>query len=304
MVKIPEIRTVPAGDPQPLDRLVRTLFGQSWGDARALIANGKIMVDGQTCLAWARKIRPKSTIELDRQAKKPEGARKTLPDDRIAHLDAQVVVVRKPPFVSTVPFEGEEGPTLDELVRKWLSRKDRRPGPAPLGVVHRLDKETSGLVVFTRTWAAKKSLSSQFRFHTIERRYLAIAHGRVRPRTIRSTLVDNRGDGLRGSGKGGRSAVTHVEVVERLQRATLVACKLETGRTHQIRIHLAEAGHPIVGERVYIRDYQGEIIPAPRLMLHAAELGFEHPTTKTRVRFEDPPPADFNAVLDRLRERT
>ena len=95
--------------------------------------------------------------------------------------------------------------------------------------------------------------------------------------------------------------VTHVTPIERLDGATLVSCQLETGRTHQIRIHLAEAGHPLVGEKVYIRNYRGEPILAPRLMLHAAELGFDHPSDERPMRFEDPPPSDFQEVLARLR---
>ncbi len=95
--------------------------------------------------------------------------------------------------------------------------------------------------------------------------------------------------------------MTHVTPVERLDGATLVSCQLETGRTHQIRIHLAEAGHPLVGEKVYIRSYRGEPLVAPRLMLHAAELGFAHPSDERPMSFEDPPPKDFQEVLARLR---
>jgi 23S rRNA pseudouridine1911/1915/1917 synthase len=126
--------------------------------------------------------------------------------------------------------------------------------------------------------------------------------------------VPDRGDGLRGSlgvfraVKGeekmeAKEAITRVQVLERLSGATLVACELETGRQHQIRIHLAEAGYPLVGENVYIRDYRGPILPAPRPMLHATVLGFVHPRTEKVVRFEDPPPEDFKAVLKRLRAR-
>jgi 23S rRNA pseudouridine1911/1915/1917 synthase len=118
--------------------------------------------------------------------------------------------------------------------------------------------------------------------------------------------VADRGDGLRGSSRlsrsaEGREAVTHVEPLEALAGATLVACRLETGRTHQIRIHLSEAGHPIVGERVYIRAYAGRRIEAPRLMLHAAELGFVHPATGLEVHWELPLPADMRSLLERLR---
>jgi 23S rRNA pseudouridine1911/1915/1917 synthase len=243
-------------------------------------------------------------------------------------VDAHVIVVNKPSGVSTIPYEGatalraaggtrgttNDRDTLDELVRAWLSKqskKGERDTRPQLGVVHRLDKETSGVLVFTRSWLAKQSLAQQFRAHTVHRRYLAIAHGVVQPRTITSHIVPNRGDGLRGTlrnprgrgagGEGGQLAITHVEVVQALQGATLIACRLETGRTHQIRVHLSEAGHPIVGERVYIRGYLPPQIPAPRLMLHAAELGFVHPQTNVEVRYERAPPADFDETLALLR---
>src|SRR5262249_7446653 len=123
--------------------------------------------------------------------------------------------------------------------------------------------------------------------------------------THRSYLVDDRGDGLRGSAppgvREGQLAVTHVRPVESLHGATLIECKLETGRTHQIRIHLSEAGHPLVGERVYVRDFKSTLIPAPRLMLHAAELGFIHPDREEPMRFREEPPADFRETLARLR---
>jgi 23S rRNA pseudouridine1911/1915/1917 synthase len=178
--------------------------------------------------------------------------------------------------------------------------------------VSRLDKDTTGLVVFARTLAAKRALARQLRAHTVTRRYLAIVHGEARDGRHETLLVPNRGDGLRGSWgrfrrargdppREARRAVTHVRVVERLRGATLVECRLETGRQHQIRIHLAEAGHPLVGERVYIRDYRGERIDAPRPMLHAETLGFTHPSTKERVELSRPPPPDFDAVLRRLR---
>jgi 23S rRNA pseudouridine1911/1915/1917 synthase len=309
--KTPRSTTVPAElEGRPLDGVVRTLFGGSWGEARARIASGKVAVDGQTCSDAGLRVRSGMALALDMRApKRREGA---LPDAAIVYLDAHVVVVDKPAGLSTVPYdEGERG-TLDERVRDWLRKSQRGGSPRPaLGVVHRLDKETSGLLVFTRTWLAKKSLSSQFRAHTVERRYLAIAHGEVRAETLRSRLVADRGDGLRGSlrpgARGGREegqlAVTHVEVVEALKGATLIACRLETGRTHQIRIHLSEAGHPIVGERVYVRRFAGAIIPAPRLMLHAAELGFVHPATQGKVCWEVPPPPDFAGVREGLRAR-
>ena len=137
----------------------------------------------------------------------------------------------------------------------------------------------------------------------MERMYICVAHGVVTPGRIESNLVADRGDGLRGStshaGQGKR-AITHVSVRQALRGATLCEVRLETGKTHQIRIHLAESGHPLVGEPVYIRDYAGPWIQSPRLMLHAATLGFEHPVTAERVSLSAPLPPDFTSVLDRL----
>lgn len=174
--------------------------------------------------------------------------------------------------------------------------------------MHRIDKDTSGLIAFAKTKRAEKALAAQFRAHTIERTYVCVAHGRVRSQTIESLLVADRGDGLRGSttrrGQGKR-AVTHVTARRALGggRATLCEVRLETGKTHQIRIHLSEAGHPLVGERVHIRDYlaaEKEPIESSRLLLHAATLGFAHPITGTPVRCDAPLSPDFEAIVARI----
>jgi 23S rRNA pseudouridine1911/1915/1917 synthase len=169
------------------------------------------------------------------------------------------------------------------------------------------------VLVFARTLAARKHLQRQFRAHSIERRYLALAQGILtRPRTVESDFIPDRGDGLRGSyghfrkPKGplpddAQHAVTHIAPREALRGATLVECRLETGRQHQIRIHLSELGHPLLGEQVYARDYKGPKLSAPRPMLHAAVLGFAHPGTNAQVRFESPLPSDFARTLAQLR---
>jgi 23S rRNA pseudouridine1911/1915/1917 synthase len=293
---------------RPLDGVIRALAEVSWSEARRLVQTGKIRVSGEVVTDPERAVRAGAKIELHLRAPKPRTRRvMEVEEGLVVYVDASVVVVNKPAGVSTVPY-GDEAPdelTLDAIAREVLAKRDHIRGRAPIGVVQRLDKATSGLLVFTRTFAAKKHLAQQLRLHTMHRRYLAIAHGDVPPGTRRSHLVEDRGDGLRGSAREGRRegklAVTHVDRVERLAGATLVGCRLETGRTHQIRIHLAEAGHPLLGETVYIRDFKGETIPAPRLMLHAAELGFEHPESGRAMRFEAPPPADFEETLARLR---
>ena len=302
---------VPAGKGRrALDAALRELFpGTSWNKARNCITTGKVKVGDEVVLSPTRFVRPGDKVTVKLSAPRPSTAQR-VGREIIAYVDPHVVVVRKPPGVSTVPFDERETGTLDELVRAHLSRAGRSSGgrvQGTLGVVHRLDKETSGLLVFARTLAAKKHLSQQFRVHSVHREYRAIVHGDIDDRTFRSRLVADRGDGLRGSTRKpneGQASVTHIARVERLgdaARATLIACRLETGRTHQIRIHLAESGHPLVGERVYIRRYNGVRIAAPRIMLHAAELGFVHPQTEEEVQFEEPLPADMETMLSRLR---
>lgn len=292
---------LPGAGEKPLDRWLRELLpGKSWNEVRRLVRTGKIFVDGSARLDPSEQVAAGAELEL-----RPNAPRATrtpaLPKSRILHLDAHVVVVEKPPGVSTVPYDENERGTLDQLVMETISQRGRR---APLGIVHRIDKETSGVVVFARTVAAKQALKNQFRFHSVGRRYMAIAHGSVRSVSIESRLVKDRGDGRRGSTDDqelGREAITHVTLVEKLRGASLVECRLETGRTHQIRIHLAERGHPLLGERVYSKSYRGELLPAPRLMLHARQLSFDHPQTGQRLEFERPLPADMLAVLDGLR---
>jgi 23S rRNA pseudouridine1911/1915/1917 synthase len=295
---------------RPLDGVVRALLAVPWSEARRLVETGKIRVAGEVVTNPTRFVRGGDQLSLHRSAPRPRTARiQALEDNLIVHADPSLVVVRKPSGISTVPYE-EEGAeeqdlTLDALVREVLAKRDRIRGRAPLGVVQRLDKVTSGLLVFARSFAAKKHLAQQLRLRTMRRRYLAIAHGNVEGGTLRSYLVAERGHGLRHSASQGKRegqlAITHVEPVERLRGATLIRCRLETGRTHQIRIHLAEAGHPLVGEAVYTRAFRGTLITAPRLMLHAAELGFEHPADGRPMLFTEPPPPDFEAMLARLR---
>jgi 23S rRNA pseudouridine1911/1915/1917 synthase len=284
-----------------LDRWLRELLpDKSWNEVRRLARTGKVFVDGAPRLDPTALVPAGAEVELRQNA--PRATRTpSLPRSAILYVDGQVVVVTKPPGISTVPYDENERGTLDQLLMETLSDRGRR---APLGIVHRIDKETSGVVVFARTTAAKLALKNQFRFHTVGRRYVAIAHGTVRSGTIKSRLVQDRGDGRRGSTENeelGRDAVTHVTSLESLRGATLVECRLETGRTHQIRIHLAERGHPLLGERVYSKTYRGELIPAPRVMLHARELSFEHPGTGERLSFEQRVPDDMEAVLATLR---
>lgn len=292
--------------------------GQSWSQVRKLIESRRIKINGEVWLDDARRLKEGDTVEvLANAAPSPQVYIDQIP---IRYIDEQVVVVEKPSGISTVRHPAERDwleerrllvVTLDDLVMRQigmnLPRKKHDPRPR-LRIVQRLDKETSGLVVFARTVDAERGLGMQFRKHTVTRRYLAIVAGMVTPQTIRSVLVRDRGDGRRGSTtlpNTGKEAITHITVEESLSGYTLLSCRLETGRTHQIRIHLAELGHPVCGERVYNRRASGAPIPdaseAPRLTLHAAELGFTHPITEEPMHWEMPPPPDFREFLDRLR---
>ncbi len=282
------------------------LPGMSWRKARDLVASGKVTVAGRVETDPARRLAVGERVVWDMA--RPDPRRLPMPPGfRVVFEDAHLVIVDKPAGVSTVPFERRESGTALDLVRQAWRRQGKRATATPLYVVHRIDKDTSGLVCFAKTKLAERGLHHVFQRHLAEREYLAVAHGRPRPGRIESRLVENRGDGLRGSARRpgeGQIAVTHVEVLEELARATLCRVRLETGRTHQIRIHLAEQGHPLVGETVYLRDFARaghRPLSSPRLLLHAATLGFDHPGTGRHLAFRSEPPADFAATVAKLR---
>ncbi len=284
----------------------------SWNRARELVSTGRVEVDGEVVTDGALRLSAGAKIAVHPDRPKKTGG--VLAAEDIVHLDGDVVVVRKRAGVITVPFTDERD-TLVDQVRARLMRIEKQRGTkrdTVVGAVQRLDKDTTGILVFARTVSAKRHLEEQLREHTVYRRYLGLAHGAVREARIESFIVQDRGDGLRGSwgtrrGQEGpapedaKRSITHVRPIEALGVASLVECRLETGRQHQIRIHLSERGHPLVGEDVYIRGFAGKRVDAPRPMLHAAELGFVHPRTGEQVRFSDPPPTDFRKCLDRLR---
>jgi 23S rRNA pseudouridine1911/1915/1917 synthase len=275
----------------------------SWERIRKLCRTGKVFLDDERALDPARRVRAGQRVSLDRAAPRPDP---TPAGFRVVFEDAHLIVVDKPSGISSVPYDRKETGTAMDLIRAVWRRKGKRATATPLYVVHRIDKDTSGLLCFAKTRLAERGLHAVFQRHTAERTYLALAEGAVVAMRIESVLAADRGDGIRGSTRHtdqGQHAVTHVEPLRRLPDATLCRVRLETGRTHQIRIHLAERGHPLVGETVYIRDLlrSGRApIQSPRLMLHAASLGFAHPVTGVALAWTAAPPTDFAAVYESL----
>jgi 23S rRNA pseudouridine1911/1915/1917 synthase len=291
--------------------------GRSWSEVRRLIETRHVTIDGELCLDAARRLRAGQGVELlDKPLPKPRQHQSLV----IRHLDAHLVVVEKPAGLNTVRHPSERkwnpkrkalSPTLEDLLPPLIAQTEGRSPKPPLPrlrVVQRLDKETSGLLVFARSVEAERVLGRQFRRHTVIRRYLALVPGVLAPQRIHSRLIRDRGDGKRGSTPDayqGKEAITHIDIAEPLVGYTLIRCRLETGRTHQIRIHLAELGHPVCGDKVYrgrfamppIIDHSG----SSRLALHAEELSLEHPISCETLRWTMPLPPDLSDLISRLR---
>lgn len=292
---------------------------RSWSDVRKLLQKRHITINGNLCLDEGRRLKVTDVVKV---LGHPAAAPPKDDDVRIRYLDQYVVIVEKPAGMTSLRHPEERNwptrrkqlqPTLDELLPRILAKKEKRKAQGPLPrirAVHRLDRDTSGLMVFARTVPAERALGLQFRAHSLDRRYMAVAVGRVEERTYETYLVPDRGDGRRGSGSAelGKRAVTHVKPIEFLDGYTLVECRLETGRTHQIRIHLSESGHPICGEKVYHGAYATKPVPdnshSPRLALHAVELGFEHPITGEKLSFEMDLPDELKSLVNRLKKQS
>jgi 23S rRNA pseudouridine1911/1915/1917 synthase len=255
-------------------------IGGVFVDGRRLKVAGRLMHAGEKVIANLGGALERATQKLGRTARTDDEAR--LPSYAIVFEDEDVVVVDKPSGLLTAPTPESDRNNLASLLA-------RREGGAPVLVVHRIDLETSGLLVFAKTDMANRALSERFRAHDLGREYLAVVAGAF-PDDVR--VIDRA--------VGGRSAVTHVTVEERLgARATLLRCRLETGRTHQIRLHALAEGHPVLGDP----RYGGPPFSPrpPRMALHATLLAFAHPRTAAPLSFTSPWPRDLAAWLDSVR---
>jgi 23S rRNA pseudouridine1911/1915/1917 synthase len=262
-----------------LDQVIpRHVSGLSRRKAREVIDAGGVFVDKARVKVAGRTVRAGQRIEVNVGGAIERTAAPPAPE--IVFVDDHVIVADKPAGLVTAPTpESDRGDLLDQLARRY----------GEVYLVHRLDLPTSGLLVFARTRDANKRLGDAFVRHDVDREYRAVALGEVAAQTVDQPIQ-------------GKRAVTHLGVVEPLIGATLVWARLETGRTHQIRIHLAGLGHPVAGDPQHGGELSRTFIPrAPRLALHAAVLGFTHPATGERVRFERAVPADLASWIARLR---
>ena len=292
--------------PTRLDKLVSERFSLSRRAAQDAVRNGRIDLDGLRCDEPGREVEVDADVGFFPNRPK---ARKVAGRLRVLYEDRYVIIVDKPAGVLTLPTPEGEHDTLLSRVAHYLSI--RHGGRPFAGIVHRLDRDTSGALALAKTPESARAFQALFKAHDIERQYLTVVEGVVAREsgTIDLNLVTDRGDLRRGVGaEAGRGASGRSRIYRVAERfasvATLVACWLETGRTHQIRIHLAEMGHPVVGDPVYRPREQPRCkAHFHRQALHAQTLGFVHPITREKVRVEAPLPPDLAELIVDLRNR-
>ncbi len=293
-----------------LDRFLAGVTEVSRAELQRWIEAGRVTVNGVVKDASTR-VREGDHVEALPLERRTTEAR---PEEGVVfeelYADDDLVVVVKPAGLVVHPAQGHEGGTLVNglLARGYFRREDleKEQHDRP-GIVHRLDKGTSGVMVVARTPVAREKLKAQFQAHTIERQYEAIVVGEAREATHATLHGRHPHDRMRFTSrvKTGKRAVTQVHVLARMWGATHVACTLETGRTHQIRVHLAESGTPVLGDPLYGRPPRDARVRAigeqlGHQALHARVLGFVHPTSGALLRFEVDVPDDFAAAMRTL----
>lgn len=297
-----------------LDRaLAEVLPNLSRERLKSLIKGGRV-VDANGTILWdpSAKAAASATIEVRIPAALPAH---NIAQDMglvIAFEDEHLIVVDKPAGMVVHPAAGNlDGTMVNALLHHCAGQLSGIGGVARPGIVHRIDKDTSGLIVAAKHDRAHEGLAKQFAAHSIDRRYLAIATGRPMPAngTIDAALGrsnTNRKKMAVVATSRGKRAVTHYRTIEPLQHASLIECRLETGRTHQVRVHMAHIGHPLVGDPVYgrVRKPLSEVLKArnfARQALHAAHLGFIHPVTGNNIVLDSELPSDMRELIDELR---
>jgi 23S rRNA pseudouridine1911/1915/1917 synthase len=315
---IHSVRAPAAAAGERLDRfLAGVLPGLSRSRLKTLIEAGRASRDGCPCVAASEPVRAGATYRLLLPPPVPATPRPQAMDLAILYEDAHLLVLDKPPGLVVHPAPGNEEGTLVNAVLAHCGTDlggiggERRPG-----IVHRLDKDTSGVMVVAKSESALAALSAAFAARDLDRTYLALCWGLPEPPagSIEGAIGRDPRERKRMAvvARGGRPALTHYRTLGHCERAVAaLELRLATGRTHQIRVHLAGRGHPLVGDPLYLRripavartldePLRRTLLDFPRQALHAASLGFRHPQTGAWLHFSTPPPADLQALLTRL----
>ncbi|MFY7745783.1 MAG: RluA family pseudouridine synthase [Erythrobacter sp.] len=303
--------TIPA--PARLDKALAEATGLSRARVQGLIDEGRVDVAGKTATSASAKVAAGVPFRIILAAAMPAEA---LPEDiplTIAYEDAHLIVIDKPAGMVVHPAVGNiTGTLVNALLHHCRGNLSGINGVARPGIVHRIDKDTSGLLVVAKSDAAHEGLAVQFAAHTVHRRYIAVCAGHPSPpegtvnaRIGRSDADRKKMTVLPNNSSRGKTAITHYKVLERLDEAAVIECRLETGRTHQVRVHCASIGHPLLGDPAYGRTPK-QLRPVldrlgfARQALHAAELGFVHPVTGETVQFRSDLPPDMAELIDQL----
>ena len=291
-----------------LDVAAARISGKSRSYAAKLIESGGVTVDGMTCQKTGIKLKAGQTICVYIPDEPADGG--VLPTDMSLHIlyeDNDIAVIDKPAGLVTHPSAGHSTDTLVNGLLHQMQGLSGIGGALRPGIVHRLDKDTSGLLIVAKNDASHAALSAMFANHEIKKTYIAVVRGKFQnqsgtvdmpigrhPTDRKKMAVISNGNNVNNKG---RNAVTQYAVMEEFRSASVLSVNLITGRTHQIRVHMSKIGHPVLGDAIY-----GDgIKSAPRLMLHAAKLTFMHPITKTPISLESELPEEFASQIRALR---
>ena len=309
-VSIIEASITPATDGWRLDRaLAEVLPDMSRERLKGLIAAGQVTLNGRE---WRDSAKKAAAGQVFAVAIPPPTPLHNEAQDIplvVAYEDDDLIVIDKPAGLVVHPAAGNfDGTLVNALLHHCAGNLSGIGGVARPGIVHRIDKDTSGLMVAAKTDRAHAGLAKQFADHSIDRRYKAIVSGQPRPAKGSVDAPLGRSSSNRKKMavvQGGKRAVTHYDTIESLSGAALIQCRLETGRTHQVRVHMASIGHPLLGDQFYgrpSREHQKLLksLDFERQALHAARLGFIHPVTSAALAFESNIPADMQELFSRL----
>lgn len=309
----PEIITGTAQAPARLDKALADATELSRARVQALIAEGRVELDGKPATSASAKVAEGAKFRITVPAAAEAEAR---PQDiplTVAFEDEHLIVVDKPAGMVVHPAAGNpDGTLVNALLHHCGGSLSGIGGVARPGIVHRIDKDTSGLLVVAKSDAAHEGLAAQFAEHSVHRRYLAVCGGH--PTTTEGTIDERLGRSdanrkkmavLAKDSSRGKHAITHYKVLKRLDASALLECRLETGRTHQVRVHCASIGHALLGDPLYGRTPKTlkpllSRLNFARQALHAAELGFIHPILGQNLRFSADLPGDMQELIDEL----